>query len=272
MGIGREAAGADAVDADFGVPVAPAHADDAGAAPQGQAVFGVAGGALHLGALEVVAQVGHRVPPVEAGQHGGGDQHADGVVHDPGGVLAGEAGAGSPGPVAGEGEDAALGLAQDVVGGPVPAGAEAAEAAAPGQDDSGVHLFAGAVADLPAVEGAGPVVPDHEVGLLHQAVEDLLGFGFAVVQGDEVFVVVGALEGRRRAAARIPPGYGVEPGLVVRRAVAHGLTQAGHFDLDDLGPQFAQVGGGRRAPGCTGCRTAPDSPSGIRVSLQACLC
>ena len=157
--------------------------------------------------------------------------------------LLGKPADGPAGPVAGEGEDAALGLAQDVVGGPVPAGAEAAEAAAPGQDDSGIHLFAGAVADLPAVEGAGPVVPDHGVGLLYQAVEDLFGFRFAVVQGDEVFVVVGALEGRGGAAARVPPGNRVEPGLVVRRAVTHGLTQTGHLDLDHLRAQLAQVGG-----------------------------
>ena len=177
--------------------------------------------------------------------------------------LLGKPAAGPSGPVAGEGEDAALGLAQDVVGGPVPAGAEAAEAAAPGQNDAGVDLFAGAVADLPAVEGAGPVVPHHGIGLLHHVVEDFLGFRFAVVQGNEVFVVVGALEGRRRAAARVPPGYRVEPGLIVRRAVTHGLTQTGHLDLDDLGAQFAQVSGGAGAQDVLGAGQHPIPIQGL---------
>jgi len=39
--------------------------------------------------------------------------------------------------------------------------------------------------------------------------------------------------------------------------VAHGLAQAGHLDLDDLGPQLAQVGAGRRPQDILGAGQPP---------------
>src|SRR3990172_6164005 len=95
---------------------------------------------------------------------------------------------------AGEGEAAALGLPRDLVGGALAPGPPAAEAAQPVVDEARVDLAELAVADAPPVEGAGPVVLEHDVALSRQAPHDLLALALVEVHRDEVLVVVGAEE------------------------------------------------------------------------------
>ena len=59
-----------------------------------------------------------------------------------------------------------------------------AEAGASAIDDAGVDLLQHIISQAQLLHGAGTVVLDHHVGLLHHLLEDLLGLGGFQVQGD----------------------------------------------------------------------------------------
>ncbi len=140
----------DAVDAQLGVPVAPALADDAELAVQGNAVAQAAGSRLHLGELDHGAEPG-LLAVMQGRQHAHGDLGAGVPVNDPVGGLGGVAAEVLVG--AGDAGKAGVGLPQDVIGAAEDLGA-VTEAAAPDVDEAGVDLHEIAVALLPAVEGA----------------------------------------------------------------------------------------------------------------------
>src|SRR2546422_3852887 len=172
--IGRLAALDDPVDTQEGVPVAPPLGHQAVAAVEGDAVGEVPLGSLDLRVLHEAPEAGDIVAPVHARQDLEGGHHPAPVVHDPDRLLRGEASL-IQWP-ASHREAAALGLTQDVVAGPLPAGAPAAEAAEPLVDEPGVDLAQLPVTDPPAVEGAGSVVFHDAVAFSGQHPDNFLSF------------------------------------------------------------------------------------------------
>jgi hypothetical protein len=180
------------MDGEEAVPVPPPLGHQAVAAVEGDAVGEVALGPLHLGILHEVPQAGDIVPPVHTGQDLEGAHHPSPVVHDPDGLFGGVASL-IEGP-AGDREAATLGLTQDVVTGPLAARAPAAEPSQPLVDEPRIRLAELTVADPPAVEGAGPVVFHHAVGLVGQHLDDRLPLRLMEVHREEILVVVGPEE------------------------------------------------------------------------------
>ena len=113
-----------------------------------------------------------------------------------------------------------------------------AEAGAGAVDDAGVDLFQHIIAQAELFHGAGTIVLDHHIGLLHHLLENLLGLGILQVQGDAVLAAV---------------EVGVVNALVIDEG-AHApavIALAGLLDLDDRGAhvrhQSPAVGTGQHA-------------------------
>ena len=171
---------------------------------------------VHQGHVHLFAQAGLLL--VHQGR-----QHADGQVQAAQHVAHGgaAAGGGTAGP-AGGAHQAAHGLAHDVVAGALAEGAGVAEAGAGAVDDAGVDLLQHVIAQAQLLHGAGAVVLDDHIGLLHHLLEDLLGLGVLQVQGDTHLAAV---------EVRIVNALIVDKGAHAPAVIA----LAGLLDLDDRG-------------------------------------
>src|SRR5690606_18206719 len=91
IGVGGQTALDDAVDAQLGIPVAPALADDAEGLVEGQGVLQHPGNAVHLGDFDEGAAAALGLPAIQSSQDVHYTHHASPVVGEPDGVLGGGA-------------------------------------------------------------------------------------------------------------------------------------------------------------------------------------
>ncbi len=160
----------DAVDAELGVPVAPALPDDTKVAVQRGGVGAAAGGSLHLGEFDHGAQAGF-LPPDQGRQCRHGDLGAGVPVDDPVGGFGGMAAKVLVSP--GDGGQAGVGLTQNIIGAAENLGA-ITETATPDIDKSRVKFLQMPIALFPFVKGAVAVALGQAVALPHQVVENRL--------------------------------------------------------------------------------------------------
>src|ERR1019366_3948948 len=259
IGVGGLAALDDAVDAQLGIPVAPALAGDAEFAVEGQGILELAGDAVHLRVLGKGALAGDVIAPVQRGQDLRGAHHAAPVVGQPDGVLGRRAA--EVFLFAGHAEVAALRLSENVVRRADSSRSPAAKTTEPAVDEPGIDLLQLTVSDAPAVEGSGAVVLHEHVRFGGQFLDQRLSFRLVEVDGDEILVRIRPYKAQPRAALRDPHGKWIEEGLVKRSGVAHRLAAPGGLDLDDFGSQFGHVGSAAGTQNVLGTRQHP-------VSLQ----
>ena len=202
------------------IPVADALGDTAGGLiDHGDVLHGGCHG-IHQGHIHLLAQAGLLLVH-QSGQNA--HRHVQGAQH----VAQGGSGAGSgtAGPAAGA-HEAAHGLADDIIAGTLAQGAGVAEAGNRAVDDAGVDLFQNIIAQAQLFHGAGAVVLQNHVGLLHQFLEDLLALGLLQVQSDA-----------HLAAVEVGVIHAV---AVDERSHFAGIVAAlGIFDLDDRGAQVS---------------------------------
>jgi hypothetical protein len=128
--------------------------------------------------------------------------------------------------------EAAHGLGQSPEPGTVAVRAALSEACDAGEDQAGVYLAEPLVAEVPALEGAGPEALDHDVGVAGETLEDLLSVWLAQVQGDGPLV----------ATEHLPPQ--ADPVLAV--AVRPCGVAPRVLDLQNLGPEVPKHRRGER--------------------------
>src|SRR5437660_4905087 len=173
--IGGLAALDDAVDTQLGIPVAPALADNAVPAIEGQGVLELARDPMHLRVLGEGALAGHFVPPVQRGQNLYRTHHPAPVIGQPDGVLGRRTA--HEFRLAGHAEVTALRLTKNVGGGAHAPRPPAAEAAQPAIHQPGVDLAQLSVTDPPALESAGAIVLHHHIRFGGQFLYDRLTLG-----------------------------------------------------------------------------------------------
>src|SRR5829696_377278 len=98
----------------------------------------------------------------------------------------------------------------------------------PNPDQTRVCLAEILVPQPPALQGAGPEVLDHDVGLGYEPPRQLLALGLAQVQRNGLLVTGDDRPPQRLALLAVPP------------PLAHRVALAGRLDLDDLGPKVRQ--------------------------------
>ena len=140
--------------------------------------------------------------------------------------------------LAGQVGEAAHGLGQGAEAGAVALGAAAAVAAHVEHDDPGVVAVDRLVVEMPALEGARPVVGDEHVAHRQEPVEELLAVGHPQVEGHAPLVAVDALPDQADVTLALAPR-------------AQRVADAGLLDLDHLGPELPE-GGGHHRPGGQG--------------------
>src|SRR5947209_5347740 len=165
----------DPVDAQLGIPVAPALADNAVPAVQRQRILDLARDPVHLRVFGERSLTRDFVAPVQRGQNLYRTHHAAPVIGQPDGVL-GRSSAHEFW-LAGHAEVTALSLAKDVIGGAHAPWPPAAEAAQPAIHQPGVDLAQLSVADPPALESAGAIVLHHHIRFGGQFLYDRLTLG-----------------------------------------------------------------------------------------------
>jgi hypothetical protein len=133
--------------------------------------------------------------------------------------------------LAGDADDPAHALGDQVVATAMAVGAGRAEAAHRAVDQSGVHRGQGLVADAQALGHPRPVVLDEDVGRPGQALDQLDARRLLEVDGQALLVAVDRHEAR---AVAVPS----DRALPARR-----LALAGRLELDDLGPEIGEVHG-----------------------------
>jgi hypothetical protein len=102
------------------------------------------------------------------------------------------------------------------------------------------------VVQPPLAQGRRPGVGDHHVGVFDQPTQQGLAFGDAQVQGDRTLVAPQRLPHQPDAVDLVAPG-------------ADRVTAVGLLDLDDVGAELAQIGGGQRRGGQRGDVENPDA-------------
>ena len=154
---------------------------------------------------------------------------------------------------AGEGRNAGEGLGDRAVAAALGVWAALAEAGDPHHDEARIDLGELLVAETPALEGAGPIVLDHDVGGLHEFAEQLLAARLRQGERDEPLV----------ARDHLPPE---RPAVLHRRPVAHRIADARQLDLDHLRAEIGELGRGERA--CDH-RAGIDHAKPLQRTLQA---
>ena len=202
------------------IPVADALGDTAGGLIDHGDILHGGRHRIHQSHIHLFTQAGLLLVH-QSGQNA--HRHVQGAQH----VAQGGSGAGSgtAGPAAGA-HEAAHGLADDIIAGTLAQGAGVAEAGNRAVDDAGVDLFQNIIAQAQLFHGAGAVVLQNHVGLLHQFLEDLLALGLLQVQSDA-----------HLAAVEVGVIHAV---AVDERSHFAGIVAAlGIFDLDDRGAQVS---------------------------------
>ena len=135
---------------------------------------------------------------------------------------------------AGDGREAAHRLGEGAEAGPRRVRAELAERGDPRDDEARVDLGEHVGAEAPALQGAGAEVLDQHVGAGQETFEQVGAGGPGQVEGGAALVA---------AEQRPPQRHAVLGGAVAAGRIALG----GMLDLDDVGAEVSEDGGGERA-------------------------